>query len=223
MNPFALVSMEDLAKITDQYAISHPVMQTHKIGDDTTHIYILLKLLDAPPGSLVLDAGCGIGEVSRIMRLLRPDLSFVMVNVSGRQLDYCPSGEGMNRVQASCHSLPLKDEACDCAILLSAMCNMDIPVALKEISRVMKVGGHLLITDVARESGDNSLCLQHLFMHSFSREQIELWAKEAGLGLDFCKQPIANTAAFKSLFTDKALFHDIFQHLRYTIWRFTKF
>ena len=61
-------------------------------------------------------------------------------------------------VQGSCHSLPVKTAACDAAILLCAMCNMDIPVALGEIARVLEPGAPLLVADVARISGDNGQC-----------------------------------------------------------------
>lgn len=221
MNPFAYMDMAQLAAVTDQYVGTHKVLQTHKLGKDYVHAYALLQMLNPPREAVVLDAGCGVGAIAELMKSFRSDLKFLMVNVSARQLDYCPKDAGLP-VQGSCHDLPIGDAACDAAILLSAMCNMDIPVALKEVGRVMKPRAPLLITDLVRESGDNELCLEKLYMHAFPLEQVNAWAEGAGFRLDYHKQPIGDTAAFESLFEDKALFHDIFRHLRYTIWRFVR-
>jgi ubiquinone/menaquinone biosynthesis C-methylase UbiE len=214
--------MAYLAAVTDQcVGLQHRLLQTHRLGKDYVHVYALLQLLNPPQGAVILDAGCGVGGVADLMHSFRPDLQFLMVNVSARQLDYCPKEAGVP-VQGSCHNLPVKTAACDAAILLCAMCNMDIPVALGEIARVLKPGAPLLVADVARISGDNEQCLKLLYMHAFPLEQINAWAADAGFRLDYYKQPLSDTTVFESLFEDKQLFHDIFRHLRYTIWRFVK-
>ena len=87
--PFNLAAVEraTIAGMRD----GHRLFQTHRYAaDDTAQVRLLLDVLAPPRNATILDAGCGIGEVSRLMAALRPDLFFVMSNISPRQLATVP-------------------------------------------------------------------------------------------------------------------------------------
>lgn len=151
--PFDL-SAVDAASI-QVLADGHRILQTHRFGaSDRDQVDVLLGILDPPPGAIVLDAGCGVGEVSRIMALARPDLSFILMNVSMYQLAQCPVGDQFLHALDDCHATLIKTGYCDAIMFSSALCQMDIAVALAEAYRMMKPGGILLINDMVRTSGE---------------------------------------------------------------------
>jgi len=120
--------------------------------DDAAHAARLLELMAPPAGAVVVDAGCGIGETARLMREQRPDLHFVLVNLSAFQLDLCPSD--MERVQADFCAMPLPD-ACADVVLYSysaSQCD-DWHAMLVEARRVLRPGGSVFIHDMADAGG----------------------------------------------------------------------
>lgn len=152
--PFNLAMVEH--ETVAQVVAGHRILQTHRYAErDDDHVRILLHALAPPADALVLDAGCGIGEVSLLMSTVRPDLQFILANISPYQLSLCPAGPQFRLMPADCHALPLPDSSVDCAMFSSALCQMDIGVALREAWRVLKPGGILLVNDMVHEGGHN--------------------------------------------------------------------
>jgi SAM-dependent methyltransferase len=218
------MDMKLLAALSESVIPTHgKVLQPHRFSpDDKEHVGALLSLLDPCPFSRVLDAGCGFGEVSRIMRQIRPDLDFVMVNMCEGQLAHAPRAPGMWPIVADCHNMPITSDSCDDAMMLMSLCNMDTRFALKEVSRILRSGGHLLVFDFARSGGDNIDCLELLGMHAFSHDVMEQLAFDAGLELNFVENPLCDDSKFRTFFRDEAVYRAIFRHLEPTLWRFTK-
>lgn len=157
--PFNLRAVERATLIG--MSMGHRVFQTHFFGDsDHEQVSFLLEQLNPAQGSIVLDAGCGIGEVSRLMAEMRPDLSFVLSNISPYQLSLCPKGEPFLPLLGDCHDLDINDASIDAVMFSSALCQMDEDVALSEAARVMRDGGVLLINDMARSDEDGG-ALEH--------------------------------------------------------------
>jgi phosphoadenosine phosphosulfate reductase len=126
------------------------VMQTAFIGDSqAAHVAYLLKLINPAPGAHIVDAGCGVGEVARLMHAERPDLTFDLVNVSEYQLKHAPDGEAfaLHRVDFTRSGLP--DASADVVMFNSALCQMPINQALSEARRLLKPGGQLFVCDLA--------------------------------------------------------------------------
>lgn len=150
--PFDLAAVD--AASVQVLADGHRILQTHRFGaSDRDHVEVLLDILSPPEGGIVLDAGCGVGEVSRIMSALRPDLSFILMNVSMYQLAQCPVGDQFLHALDDCHATLIRTGYCDVVMFSSALCQMDIAIALAEAHRMLKPGGILLINDMVRTSG----------------------------------------------------------------------
>lgn len=151
--PFDLQAVNAATDIA--LASGHRVLQTHRFAStDIDQVKYLLDLMNPIEGGIVLDAGCGVGEVSRIMSQLRPDLKFILLNISEHQLAHCPTGPQFIHVLGDCHSMKFADECVDAIMYSSTLCQLDTEVALKEAYRVLKIGGVLLINDMVRTGGD---------------------------------------------------------------------
>lgn len=126
-------------------AMGHSIFQIHKLADtDETHIAKLLERYDFPIGATVLDLGCGIGVVARTMKRQRPDLDFVLVNISQSQLDLCPD---FRKVCADFQDVPL-DEQFDAVMINYALGHGELDRVLLEAHRLTKSGGKVVIYDI---------------------------------------------------------------------------
>lgn len=126
------------------------VMQTGFIGgSQAAHVEYLLKLIDPAPGAHIVDAGCGIGEVARLMAEQRPDLTFDLVNISEHQLRHAPTGAAFNPCLTDFTRNTLASGCADVVMFNSALCQMPINQALSEARRLLKPGGMLFVCDLS--------------------------------------------------------------------------
>lgn len=113
------------------------------------------QILDGLPAGVALDAACGTGRFADYLaakghRVLGVDSSPDMLAVARRRV---PSAEfllgGLDR-------LPVDDNAVDLVTCALALAHMpEVGPAMAEFARVLRPGGHLVISDV-----DNSLILR---------------------------------------------------------------
>lgn len=126
------------------------VMQTGLIGgSQAAHVAYLLKLINPAPDAHIIDAGCGIGEVAKLMHDQRPDLTFTLVNISQHQLDMAPVGDQFHQLLADFTRSQLPAGCADVVMFNSALCQMPINQALSEARRLLKPGGQLFVCDLA--------------------------------------------------------------------------
>lgn len=131
------------------------ILQTHWYGDtDEEQADYLLATLNPPLNAIVLDNGCGIGEICRLFAKKRPDLQFVMTNISEYQLSFCPDGI---KICCDSHELKLPSNCIDAVMMSSTLCQLDAQRALDECYRVMVDGGILLINDMVRFNNNTEL------------------------------------------------------------------
>lgn len=184
----------------------HRIFQTHRYAkDDAGHVAFLLEKLDPKPDAMVLDAGCGIGEVSRLMSIARPDLAFVLMNVSALQLSHCPTGEQYLHALDDCHASLLTDESMDAVMFSSALCQMDIDVALAEAFRVLKDGGVLLVNDMAHLDGAPEGLEQAIAARVLRPEEWVHAVGNAGFLIDFVSNPDADDTHFSKMAEDAGI------------------
>lgn len=188
-------------------------------ADEEAHVSLLLAVMDPPPGAKIIDAGCGVGEMAKIMHALRPDLDFTLVNISQAQLDHCPGT--FKRVCADFDSLPAEDASVDVVIFSYAICHSaNWPRTLREARRVLKVGGVLFINDMTRLAGDNDEFECVLGARVHEPENIEAWARAAGFSLDSAIAPAVQIERLRPLL-DGEVADRVLADVVPTIWRFT--
>jgi SAM-dependent methyltransferase len=143
-----------------------------------------------PPGRLTVDVGCGEGRVSRDLRglghrVLAVDRSPAMSRAAATH----PS-EPVPAMVADATRLPLPTGSADCAVAFMSLHDIDdMPAAVKEIARILAVGGHLVLATVhpinsagefARDEPDNPFVINGSYLHpgrncdSFSRDGLTM-------------------------------------------------
>lgn len=196
--PFNLEAVE--RSTVAAIAHGHRVFQTHRYADDDAdQVAYLLDIMAPEDGAIVLDAGCGIGEVSRLMAEKRPDLWFVLANVSPLQLSLCPNGDQFIRVLGDCHALEFDAESFGAAMYSSALCQMDIPIALAEAYRLLKPGGVLLINDMARNHDDDGAMENAIAARVLKQAALIKAVQQAGFIIDKVLTPEFDDAHFRGL------------------------
>lgn len=210
--PFNLQAVEQDTVIAVQ--AGRPVLQTHYYGEtDAEHVEHLLAWMQPPVGATVIDAGSGIGEVSRLMADMRPDLGFLLINVSPMQLALGPSedGERFCSLHADCHDLrgSVPDGFAQAIMYSSALCQMDAPVALAEAHRVLAQGGVLLINDLARIEGHSPQLEEMLAARVTHPDELVETVKQAGFEIDFVLHPQGSDAHFRSMLSQAGCEHVI--------------
>lgn len=196
--PFNLEAVEAATVIAMQ--VGYRLLHTHRFSeDDDEQVNYMLRVLAPKYGAMVLDAGCGIGEVSRLISETRPDLSFVLLNISPYQLSLCPIGEQFLHVLGDCHSMPIENETLDAVLFSSTLCQLDASVALGEAFRVLKPGGVLLISDMVRDGGDAIAMEAILAARVLSNECLTREVEDAGFTVEKNYIPKFNDIKFREL------------------------
>jgi SAM-dependent methyltransferase len=171
----ALVGRQTAALV----AAGHRILQIHRLGaTDNEHVSVLLEMFAPPPGARVLDAGCGVGRVAVLMREARPDLSFILLNVSAAQLALCP--DGFERHRADFHAVPLSDDSVDAAMYLYSLGHGMLSECLAEAARVLRPAGILFVYDLT--AADSSRLIVNLGYKAHARADVERAAVVAGFG-----------------------------------------
>jgi ubiquinone/menaquinone biosynthesis C-methylase UbiE len=114
------------------------------------------------PGHRVLDAGCGVCGPAVDIARHHPEVTVDSVTLSPRQAEAArgrveEAGLG-GRVRVHVgdyHALPFADGEFDVALFLESACYSYDPAALfREVARVLRPGGRVLVKDVFRRAGD---------------------------------------------------------------------
>jgi ubiquinone/menaquinone biosynthesis C-methylase UbiE len=174
---------EDVGRRTAEIVGSgHGILQIHRLAtDDETHVHELLAYFDPPPGARVLDAGCGVGRVAELMARERPDLEFVLLNISRAQLDMCPAD--FERVCGSFEDVPLPGGSVDAVMFLYSLGHGRLSLCLGEAARLLRSGGVLFVYDLT--TGDSRTLIETLGYKAHARGDVESLADAAEFDLSF--------------------------------------
>jgi len=155
-------------------------MRTEMIGA-RTDLLALLDLLD--PTWVVGDLGCGVGHIAEalapcVTRVIAVDESGPMLDAAKLRLD---EHENVELRAGTIEALPIDDDSLDAAVLfLVAHFVADPARAMREVRRVIKPGGRLLIVDLmSHDRADYVIQLGHVWQ-GFDAEQMKQWLTEAG-------------------------------------------
>lgn len=155
-------------------------MRSEMIGE-RTDLLALLDLLD--DSWTVGDLGCGVGHITEalapcVARVIAVDESGPMLAAAKQRL---ASQKNVELREGTVESLPIDDGTLDAAILfLVAHFVADPMRAIREVRRVLKPGGRLLIVDLmSHDRVDYVIQLGHVWQ-GFDGEQVKQWLAEAG-------------------------------------------
>jgi ubiquinone/menaquinone biosynthesis C-methylase UbiE len=142
-----------------------------------------------PPTGLGVEIGVGTGRFAVPLGVsFGIDPSRKMLEVARQR--------GVRVCQAVGEQLPFRDGQFDTVLLVTVICFVDdVPTLLRELRRVLKRGGHLLIGFMNRNSELGRLYEQrkegsvfYRDAHFYSVERVAGWVEEAGFGaLRFCQ------------------------------------
>ena len=137
------------------------------------------------PGQLAADLGAGTGFVTE--GLLRRGLTVIAVDQSTQMLQKMKNKfAGRDEVQylkGEAEKLPLPDEAVEYVFANMYLHHVETPLrAIKEMARILKPEGRLMITDVEEHTFEFLKLEHHDRWLGFKRDDLTEWLTAAGLG-----------------------------------------
>lgn len=136
-------------------------------------------------GDIAADIGCGSGFITE--GLIRAGLHVIAVDQSQAMLAAIKRKfADIDEVDYRCGEaaqLPIADDAVDYAFANMYLHHLERPpVAIKEMARILKPGGTLVITDLDSHTSEFLRDEHHDRWLGFDRGDIRQWFREAGLG-----------------------------------------
>lgn len=135
-------------------------------------------------GELAADIGAGTGFVTE--GLLQKGLKVIAVDRSDEMLDQMKQKfknyEELDCRKGEAEHLPIDDDTVDYAMANMYLHHVEDPsAAIKEMVRILKPGGKLVITDLDEHKHEFLKTEQHDRWMGFKRETIKQWLVAAGL------------------------------------------
>jgi ubiquinone/menaquinone biosynthesis C-methylase UbiE len=187
---------------------------------DEGHVRVLLDHMAPPECAMILDVGCGFGEVAKIVGKIRRDLKFILLNKNWSQLSRAPDLSG--RVQADAHGIPLTKHAVDGVIFCYSLCHMNFTTALSEAYRITKPGGFMFVFDYDRLRGDDNLFMRRLFARALPFAIMREVAECHGWQFHSYASPDSDDTLFREAFGNDAEYDLIFNDIRPAMWKMIK-
>jgi ArsR family transcriptional regulator len=162
-----------------------------------------LALLD--PTWIVGDLGCGTGSLSaafapHVAHVHAVDVSPAMLSAARARLH---AVHNVTVHDGALESLPLKDASLDVAVMLLVLHHVADPLrALREVHRVLRPGGRLLIADMrAHTKSEYQQLMGHVWL-GFDAPTLSTWLHDAGFtGMRYTPLPVDPAAEGPALFT----------------------
>lgn len=135
-------------------------------------------------GQLAADIGSGTGFITE--GLIQRGLSVIAVDRSYEMLDQMKQKfkdyKGVYYRQGEAENLPIDKDTVDYAMANMYLHHVDDPLAaIKEMVRILKPGGKLVLTDLDEHNYDFLKLEHHDQWMGFQREDIKQWLLDAGL------------------------------------------
>ncbi len=136
-------------------------------------------------GSVVADIGTGTGYLAK--KLAEYDTTVNAIDSSSAMLEVAKHGftenelKRINLIEGDAHDLPLPDESQDLVYANLLIHHLLEPsLAIKEMRRVLKPGGKVIITDIDRHNHKWTKLEKSDLWLGIERADLRLWLKEAG-------------------------------------------
>jgi SAM-dependent methyltransferase len=131
----------------------------------------------------ILDAGCGTGS---ILKQLANPMKTVGVDLSPEAISFCRQRGLDNVYQADICALPFVDRSFDIVICSSVLYHQwvkDVAAAVREMRRVLRPGGFLLLNVPALRFLHSAHDKAVMTAHRFKRKEIQRLLLENGFGI----------------------------------------
>ncbi len=129
-----------------------------QIEENDSRLKAIINQLGVLKGKKILEVGCGKGRVSRILKKQGADI--YGIDISEQLLKSAKDITRSHFLKAEAYAIPFKSNYFDAVVLLEVIEHIpDLSRALKEISRVIKSDGKLVIVDRNKFSLNNRRCL----------------------------------------------------------------
>jgi SAM-dependent methyltransferase len=188
------------------YVHGYQLRETIRLQDQAA---TLVELLHAdtvyPPGSLVLEAGCGVGAQTMTLARNSPQAHFISIDVSERSLTEARKKAmqaGIANVafqKGDIFSLPFKPQIFDHIFVCFVLEHLSRPVeALKRLKRFLKIGG--AITVIEGDHGSTCFYPDCEQAHKAIQCQVELQRRSGGNAeIGRRLYPLLNAAGFDAV------------------------
>lgn len=142
------------------------------------------SVAEVKSGRTAADIGAGTGFVTE--GLLNRGLKVIAIDNSVEMLEQMKkkfaSGSNVDCRLGESEKLPVEDGTVDYAMANMYLHHVENPLAaIREMTRIIKPGGKLVITDLDEHSHEFLRTEQHDRWMGFKREEIQKWFSEAGL------------------------------------------
>lgn len=136
--------------VADKYDLMNTIMSLgrEKIWKDDA-VNSLISFL--PPSACVLDLAGGTGDISKKIKR-KTDARVVIADLSQNMLEKAKEkGLADEYIKTKAEKMPFEDEKFDAVICAFGLRNFEEPIiAIKEMNRVMKTGGVLIILELTK-------------------------------------------------------------------------
>jgi SAM-dependent methyltransferase len=155
--------------------------------DELSHVAEYCKLTD--PKGLIIDMGCGIGEMGALIKIVRPNTYTIGVTNCEYQLKHMQEA-GRDAVLSDYMDTPFKDAVADFVMFNESFGYGDANNSVKEASRLLKPGGTLAIKDYRHGANLTEVEYEPTWDYRFYPPHMLIKiAAENGLALDFYTHP----------------------------------
>jgi ubiquinone/menaquinone biosynthesis C-methylase UbiE len=189
---------------TGSYVHGYSEIEKTRLSDQAGTLSELLHFDSIfSPGGVILEAGCGTGEQTKIISKKNPGSSFLSIDISSYSLEIARQQIRENNISnvefqlASIFDLPFRDESFDHVFVCFVLEHLSNTLeALKSLKRVLKKNG--TITVIEGDHGSAYYYPQSEFAQATIQCLIEIQASAGGNSL-IGRQlyPLLNQAGFK--------------------------
>lgn len=138
----------------DAWAATYDQSRLQRLFFDRVHDAVLRSVATVVRGAaapVVCDVGCGTGRLLERLRAVLPDASLIGVDASAKMIEVAaakPALRGVRLEVARADALPLESASCDLVVSTISFHHWeDQAGGLRDVARVLRAGGSLLLVD----------------------------------------------------------------------------
>lgn len=145
---------------------------------------VAYKTANVEAGKIAADIGAGTGFITeglieKNIKVIAVDQSEEMLNLLKEKFSYY---KDINCIQGIGEKIPIEDSSVDYVFANMFLHHVENPgIVIKEMQRILKTGGKLVITDLDEHNFEFLRTEQYDVWMGFDRKDIIEWFKDAGL------------------------------------------